>query len=225
MIEIQSLSKSFGSNQVLKDINLSFRSGEINGVVGENGAGKTTLFKCIAGLEDYNGTVVYSGGVLKNELGFLTTTPFFFSKMTGYEYLQLLCNARNMKGEDIRSKNIFDLPLDQFAENFSTGMKKKLALTGVMLQRNEVFIFDEPFNGVDIQSNILIQDILLKLRSLGKTLILSSHIFTTLEQTCDYLHHLKDGVVQQSLSKEDFSKVEKEMRGDGVRDRIDALFG
>ncbi|MFK7904985.1 MAG: ATP-binding cassette domain-containing protein, partial [Chitinophagales bacterium] len=73
MIHIQSLSKSYGNKRVLKHINLSFKPGEINGIVGENGAGKTTFFKCMAGLEEFEGKVVYENGKLKNTLGFLPT--------------------------------------------------------------------------------------------------------------------------------------------------------
>ena len=67
------------------------KPGEIYGIAGENGAGKTTLFKCIAGLETFEGEVKYDKRILKNTMGFLQTDPFFFSKITGLEYLQLFC--------------------------------------------------------------------------------------------------------------------------------------
>ena len=78
MLTIKSLSKAYGKNKILDGINLSFSKGEIHGVVGNNGAGKTTLFKCISGLESFDGTVDYEGRILKNETGFLPTVPFFF---------------------------------------------------------------------------------------------------------------------------------------------------
>ena len=71
MITIESLSKSYGENEVLKDINLVFEPGNIYGIVGENGAGKSTLFRCIAGLEKYQGSILYSKGILKNVCGFI----------------------------------------------------------------------------------------------------------------------------------------------------------
>ncbi|MGZ3874540.1 MAG: ABC transporter ATP-binding protein [Mucilaginibacter sp.] len=223
MITIRSLSKSYGSHQVLTDINLTFKKGEINGIAGENGAGKTTLFKCIAGLESFDGTVEYNGGILKNATGYLPTDLFFFSKMTGYEYLKLLSNARGLQGDNLKSANIFDLPLNEYAENYSTGMKKKLALTGLLIQKNEVFILDEPFNGVDIHSNIIIQEIILKLRELGKIVIMSSHIFSTLNDTCDHLHHLKNGIIKNSVSKGDFEQIENEMKGDSAGSKLIGL--
>ena len=140
MIKISSLNKSFGTHNVLKDINASFKRGTIIGIVGENGAGKTTLFNCIAGLENYEGSIEFSGKNLKNVMGFLPTNPYFISKITGYEYLKLICNARSIKAENLEEKNIFELPLNQYAETYSTGMKKKLALNAILIQENEVFI-------------------------------------------------------------------------------------
>lgn len=86
---------------------------------------------------------------------FLMTEPFFFAKITGTEYIRLLVNARSKKLTSLEESNIFDLPLNQYASTYSTGMKKKLALTAILLQGNDCFILDEPFNGADIQSNMV----------------------------------------------------------------------
>lgn len=220
MISIQSLSKSYGSHQILTGINLTFRRGEINGVVGENGAGKTTFFKCIAGLEEFEGKVSYDGGILKDHTGFLSTDPFFFSKMTAREYLQLMCNARGITIKNLKESNLFDLPLNEYAENYSTGMKKKLAITGLLLQKNDVYILDEPFNGVDVHSNIIIREILWQLKKLNKIVIMSSHIFSTLNESCDYLHHLREGVIKKTAEKGDFEKIENEMKGEGIGNKV-----
>ncbi|MFD2565210.1 ABC transporter ATP-binding protein [Aquimarina rubra] len=223
MIYIKSLHKYYGNKQVLKDINLVFNPGEVHGVVGENGAGKTTLFRSISGMENYKGTIDYTGGNIKNSMGFLPTDPYFLSKITGKEYLQLLCNARNIEITDFKEKNIFDLPLQQYAETYSTGMKKKLALTGILLQKNDIFILDEPFNGVDIHSNTIINQVLFKLKELNKIVVLSSHIFSTLYETCDYLHYLKNGSIVKSADKSEFGIIEKEMQASGIGIKIDKL--
>lgn len=211
MIRINNLSKSYGAKEVLKNIDLVFEKGKVYGVVGENGAGKTTLFKCIAGFEDYLGHIESNFDILKNHLGFLQTSPFFFSKITGREYLQLLCNARKVPVSDFEKKNIFNLPLKQYASTYSTGMKKKLALTAILLQGNDLFILDEPFNGVDIQSNIIITEIIHKLKSLNKTIIISSHIFSTLSATCDEIHLLKEGRIVKKVFQNEFDQLEQEM--------------
>jgi ABC-2 type transport system ATP-binding protein len=223
MIKIGHLSKNYGTNQVLKDISLSFEKGHVYGIVGENGAGKTTLFRCIAGIESYEGSISSDFDILKNHLGFLQTEPFFFSKITGREYIRLLCNARGININDIDEKNIFDLPLNQYASTYSTGMKKKLALTAILVQENSCFILDEPFNGVDIQSNILITDIIQSLKSLGKTVIISSHIFSTLSDTCDEIHLMKNGEFIKKVFKEEFNKLEHEMKEMTIGNKIEKL--
>lgn len=91
------------------------------------------------------------------------------------------------------------------------------------MQENKHFILDEPFNGVDIQSNIIITDIIHKLKELGKTVIISSHIFSTLSDTCDEIHLLKDGEFIKKVFKEDFSKLETEMKETTVSNKIDKL--
>ena len=223
MIKIKGLHKSYGKNEVLKDVNLEFSSGKVYGIVGENGAGKTTLFRCIAGLEQYQGEIVSDLQPLKNHLGLLLTDPFFFSKMTGKEYITLLCNARNKPHSNIEAKNIFDLPLHQYASTYSTGMKKKLAITAILLQENDYFIFDEQFNGVDIQSNIILTAIILKLKELGKTVLISSHIFSTLVDTCDEIQLLKKGTPITTIQKADFKTLEQEMKAITIGNRIEQL--
>jgi ABC-2 type transport system ATP-binding protein len=223
MIKIKGLGKYYGKNEVLKGINMEFSRGKVYGIVGENGAGKTTLFRCIAGLESYNGEIISEIQPLKNHLGLLLTDPFFFSKITGKEYIRLLCNARNKKNINIDQKNIFDLPLNQYASTYSTGMKKKLAITAMLLQENECFILDEPFNGVDIQSNIILTEIILKLKELNKTVLVSSHIFSTLSDTCDEIHLLRKGEQIKSVQKVNFKFLEQEMKETTIGNRIEKL--
>lgn len=221
MIIIKGLHKKFGNNEVLKNTNLNFLEGKVYGIVGENGAGKTTLFRCIAGLEGYQGKITSASSPLKNYLGLLLTEPFFFSKITGKEYIKLLCNARGKNNIDIESKNIFDLPLHQYASTYSTGMKKKLALTAILLQENHYYILDEPFNGVDIQSNMILIDIIKKLKELNKIIIISSHIFSTLNDTCDEIHLLRKGEPIKTFQKSGFNNLEEEMRSIIIGNKIE----
>ena len=223
MIAVRNLFKKYGTNEVLKNVNIQFDKGNVYGIVGENGAGKTTLFRCIAGLENHDGEVISDLKPLKNHLGLLLTDPYFFQKITGAEYIRLLCNARNIKIADIESRNIFDLPLNQYASVYSTGMKKKLAITAILLQGNQYFILDEPFNGVDIHSNIIITEIIHKLRALDKTVIISSHIFSTLSETCDEIHLLSKGEFVKSVKRGNFSELESEMKEITVGNKIEKL--
>ena len=153
----------------------------------------------------------------------LLTDTFFFSKITGKEYIRLLCNARGKRNINIDQKNIFNLPLNQYASTYSTGMKKKLAITAILLQENEYFILDEPFNGVDIQSNIVLTEIILKLKELDKIIIVSSHIFSTLSDTCDEIILLRKGEQIKSVQKVDFKTLEEEMKEITIGNRIEKL--
>lgn len=212
MIEIKKLDKSYGTKKVLHNINLSFEPGKVYGIVGENGAGKTTLFKCIAGLESFNGDISTPYDSIKDHLGYLETNPIFMSYITGWEYLKLLCSAKRIDTENFEEQNIFDLPLNEYAENYSTGMKKKLALMGLLLRKNDVVILDEPFNGVDIQSNMVISEIINELKSLKKTVLISSHIFSTLSDSCDEIILLAKGRVDRKVKSADFESLEKTMK-------------
>ena len=102
-------------------------------------------------------------------------------------------------------------------------MKKKLAITAILLQENECFILDEPFNGVDIQSNIILTEIILKLKELNKTVLVSSHIFSTLSDTCDEIHLLRQGEQIKSVQKVNFKFLELEMKETTIGNRIEKL--
>ena len=223
MIEVVNLSKKFGSFQALENVNMSIQEGTVVGVVGENGAGKTTLFRCIAGLEEYEGKIESKIIPLKNKMGFLPTELYFLSKITAKEYIRLLCNARGKKELHIEEKNIFDLPLNQYVSTFSTGMKKKLAITAILLQGNICFVLDEPFNGIDIQSSFIVTEIIHHLKSLNKTVIIASHIFSTLNDVCDEIFVLHQGKLIKSVLKEQFANLESEMKTVFIDNKIDKL--
>jgi ABC-2 type transport system ATP-binding protein len=223
MIQVQNISKRYGSLLALDQVSMEMEEGKVYGLVGENGAGKTTLFRCITGLESCVGQVSSHKTPLKNYTGFLPTTLYFFPFMTGAEYIRLLCDARKKSISDIYDQNIFDLPLDQYAETYSTGMQKKLALMAILLQGNDFFILDEPFNGVDIQSNMLIIEIIKKLKSLNKTVLISSHIFSTLSDTCDEIYHLHEGRIIRKVEKDQFKMLNEEMKDQMISNRLDRL--
>lgn len=223
MLIINKLSKNFGNHQVLSDVSFKLEKGKIYGIVGRNGAGKTTLFRSICGLLSSEGTVAYEDQIVKNIIGYLETDPYMLSRITGREYLQLMCNARKIPLHDVDTQNVFELPLDRYASQYSTGMKKKLALLGILLQRNDIFLLDEPFNGVDIQSNLLIYEILDKLRKLNKVVLLSSHIFSSLDQIVDELYYLKEGTLSGPYHKSEFHKVEEDLSSADITEKLNNL--
>ncbi len=224
MLAINHITKSYGSKEVLKGIDCTFHPGKIYGIVGKNGAGKTTLFKCLAGLESYEGTIQSSYDHLKNHIGYLQTTPVIMSHITGWEYLKLLTTARGITEDNFSDKNIFDLPLDEYAMHYSTGMSKKLAFLGILLQQNDIFILDEPFNGVDIQSNMILSAIITKLKEQHKTIIISSHIISSLKEICDQIFLLDNGVIDQEYDQQEFSQLDKELRSELIDEKLDRLW-
>lgn len=224
MIELIHISKSFGQHQVLNELTFTFEDGKVYGIVGENGAGKTTLFRCIAGLETATGKISAKPQPLKNHLGYLTSDPYFLSKLTGEEYIYLLTDARGKSIHNIDERNIFELPLKEYASSYSTGMKKKLALTATLLQDNSFYILDEPFNGIDLQSSIILTEIILRLKAMHKTVLISSHIFSTLKDTCDEILLLEAGRISKTVKKEQFSNFEEEMKEKILKKDIDKLW-
>ena len=205
LLIVKDVVKQYGDYTALTNANISVPKGSIYGLLGPNGAGKTTLFHCIAGIESYSGKIFADRPKHKNYLGYLTTSPYMISRITGREYIQFIANARGQNIDNIESKNIFSLPLERYGEHYSTGMKKKLALTAMLMLKNEYYLFDEPFSGVDLDSNIIIKAIIRKLKVLGKTVIISSHIYNTLTEVCDSIHVLDKGKITQSVTPDDFN--------------------
>lgn len=174
-IIVESLGKSFGKTSVLEQVSLHYRSGAIHGVVGNNGAGKSTLLNCLAGYIDYTGNIER-----RNiwTIGLLTANPYIFPRITGHEFIQFCLSAKNRKADERKMKRLnqlFDLPLNQFADEYSTGMLKKLHLLALLLQQNDLLLLDEPFNGLDYLSSTYLSELLSELKKQDTLILISSH--------------------------------------------------
>ncbi len=210
MITIENLYLSYGKKKVIESLDLTISENTINGVVGLNGSGKTTLLNAIYGLKTIESGIIRWNGekITKKEVSFLVTEPFFYSNITGNEYLSLFKNG----SFDTNSWNeLFLLPLDQIVDEYSTGMKKKLAILSVLKQDKTIIILDEPFNGLDIETCRTIRSILLGLKEKSKTIIITSHIIETLTNLCDCIHYLEGGKILFSKEKQEFKQFEKEL--------------
>ena len=227
MLKIKNLAVAYGKKEVLKGVNLQLAAGKIHGILGVNGAGKTTLFKTIYGfVKPIDGTLNFENKDLTNqEIGFLETSCYYYPLMTGMEYLQML----TVQQPDFSIKKwneLFELPLDEYVENYSTGMKKKLSFIGIIALNRPILILDEPFNGVDIESNEKILQLLIRLKSTDKIIIIASHIIESLTRICDRIHLLQNGVIGNTFEKNDFPILEKELKAQiklKVDDALDGL--
>jgi ABC-2 type transport system ATP-binding protein len=209
MISIKDLNISYVKKKpVIKSLYLDMAKNHIHGIVGLNGAGKTTLLNAFYGLKKINsGTITCNNEkITKKELSYLVTENFFYSNITGYEYLSLFMNDNF---DTDKWNELFNLPLDKIIDGYSTGMKKKLAIIGILKQDKPIMILDEPFNGLDIEANRILRSILIRLKEKGKTIIVTSHIIETLTNLCDFIHYLEDGKIKYNKGRSDFSEFEK----------------
>jgi ABC-2 type transport system ATP-binding protein len=214
MINIQNLAVSFNDHEVLKNITIDFEEGLVHGIVGLNGAGKTTFFNVLAKLvKPDSGDMKQNGKTLySKDTTYLETVNFFFSRITGNEYLKIF-KQTNSDFNLTALQEYFKLPLDELIENYSTGMKKKLALLAILKQDKPFFILDEPFNGLDLETNKILEIIILSLKQKQKTVFVSSHIIDPLLTTCDKIHLLENGCFIKTYLKTDFSKIEDDLFG------------
>ncbi len=214
MISIQNLTVSFNNHQVLKNISICFEPGLVHGVVGLNGSGKTTFFNVLSKiLKPDSGELKQNGTVLTaRDTAYLETSNFFFSRITGNEYLKIF-RQTNQAFDLAALQDYFKLPLDELIENYSTGMKKKLALLAVLKQIKPIFILDEPFNGLDLETNKVLEIIITSLKLKRKTVFVSSHIIEPLLNTCDAIHVLENGSFIRSYQKIDFSAIDEDLFG------------
>ena len=210
MLIVETLNKSYGSKHVLKGLSASFENGRVHGIIGLNGAGKTTFFQCICGLQEYTGKIYDTELTsLKNHIGYVPTEPYFFPRIKGKEYLAFMRHAKNVPATN--ETFTFDLPLDEYIDNYSTGMKRKIAFLGAMIGESDIYILDEPFNGVDIVSNLVLKQKILELKAAGKTILLSSHIISSLTELCEEVHLLKEGVISKHYWPDAYDRIETDM--------------
>ena len=228
MLEILNLRKAYGPHVVLHDVSMNLRPGTIHGLVGANGAGKTTLINCLYGLEnDFTGTIRATAGTsVREHCGLLPYEPYFYPRLTGREYLEFCLQARGRPVVDFTGWNqLLELPLDQYADEYSAGMRKKLALLALLVQQFNYLILDEPFNGLDLEANLLLKAILRRLRDRGMGILLTSHILGALTETCDEISVLLGGRVGRHYVASEFGTLEHDLLDSLHREKLGLLAG
>lgn len=212
MLSVRDISVKYGDNFVLENLNLDLEAGKVHGLMGINGAGKTTLLNTIYGLvKPERGEILWNNEKAQNKhIGYLETDNFFYSLITGEEYLRIFKSQH--KGFDIEKwRDVFDLPLKRLVRDYSTGMKKKLALLGIISLERPVMILDEPFNGLDLESNHLLKNIIRLLAESGRTVLITSHILESLTGVADAIHYLAEKRIYKTYLPEDYRLIENDI--------------
>ncbi len=209
MLNCSDIHVSYRDKEVLKGLNFQAPEGEITGIVGLNGTGKTTLLNSIYGTVKYQrGGISFDNKPIDSRaIAYLETQNFFYQRITGGEYLQLF-RIRHPQFNIKEWNKVFRLPLEKLVDTYSTGMKKKLAFMGVLSLNRPILILDEPFNGLDLETNETLKSILQILRSKQKTIIVTSHILDTLTTTCDTIHYLQNGIIQQRFEAPNYEPLQ-----------------
>lgn len=225
VLTISNLSKSFGANQIIKDLNLTVPEKSIYGFIGQNGAGKTTTMKMILGLLApdageilVQGKKVFCGKNDTNKyIGYLPDVPEFYDYMTPAEYLDLCGEITGLSKSDTK-KRASDL-LEQVGlakynkriKGFSRGMRQRLGIAQALLHRPSLLICDEPTSALDPLGRKELLDILSDVK--GETTVLfSTHILSDVERICDRIAFLNDGIIAMDGTLEEI-KASKSGQG------------
>ena len=223
MLTINELKVSYGKNNVLNKLNLNLEASQIHGVVGLNGSGKTTLFNAIYGfVKKQKGSILWKSDAIKRkQIGFLETRNYYYSNITAREHLRLFPTVKGSFDLGIW-QDLLKLPFDELIDNYSTGMKKKLAILSIIKLDKPILILDEPFNEIDLETSRILKVLFKKLKAKGKTIIVSSHIIETLINTCDFIHHLENKIIKKTYPKNDMQSLEHDLFQD-MENRITTL--
>jgi ABC-2 type transport system ATP-binding protein len=242
MIEFSELSKSYGSFRALAPLNLTVPRGEMFGFLGPNGAGKTTTIRLMMGILVPSGGSIRIAGLdchresaeVKRHVGYLPDSPIFYDYLRGREILQFVGEMHGLSRTEssLRADRLLsDLGLEsvteEFAVNYSMGMKKKLGLACALIHEPSVLILDEPTNGLDPRASRDVQQRLRKSADEGTTIFLSTHILEMAERLCSRIgivHHgdlvatgtpqeLKQNVTAGGTLEEVFLAVTAESEG------------
>ncbi len=208
MIEISNLTKKYGQFKALDELSLSLDEGTVFGFVGANGAGKSTTFLILATLlQPTSGTVKIDGvDITKNPeeirklIGYMPDFFGIYDQLKAHEYLDFYGASYGIPSEK-RAHLITDLlelvnlteKRDAYVDSLSRGMKQRLCLARSLIHDPKVLILDEPASGLDPRARVEMRDILRSLKSMGKTIMISSHILPELAEMCDEIGVIDNG--------------------------------
>lgn len=207
-IRLCKVRKSFGEEEVLRELSWEMERGKVYGIVGNNGSGKTVLMKCICGFLPVSGGTVQVGGKyvgtevdFPESLGVIIETPGFLTNFSGRKNLEILAQLRGkITGSDI-TRVLRQVGLDpemkKPVNKYSLGMRQRLGIAQAIMENPESLILDEPFNGLDHHGVEEIRKILLEQKKQGKTILLASHNQEDIRILCDRVFEMDGGVMRE----------------------------
>ena len=204
IICVENVNKSYKGNQVLQNINISFETGKIHGIIGRNGSGKTVLIKTICGfVHPDTGRVLVDGKIIGKDIDFpknigaIIEAQGFLPNASAYKNLEYLASLRRVIGKEEIRKAIEIVGLNpddkKHVGKYSLGMKQRLGLAQAIMENPDILILDEPMNGLDKEGVSEIRKLLLDFKSKGKTIIIVSHNSEDINMLCDTVHEMDKG--------------------------------
>ena len=204
MVSIENLHKKFGKNEVLKGVDLSIKDGGIFAVLGPNGSGKTTLIKSVLGMviPDQGNITVQGKNIQKNsnyrhEIDYLPQIANFPSNLKVKELIRMIKDLRKSTNDDERLIELFKLQpfLDKKLGNLSGGTKQKVNLVLTFMFDSPLIILDEPTTGLDPISLIRLKELIHVEKAKGKTILITSHIMSFVEEVSDEIVFILEGKI------------------------------
>lgn len=215
IIEIKNLTKSYGKNRGISDVNLTVNKGEIFGFIGPNGAGKSTTIKLLLNLIFPTSGEAKILGLdciteterIKESIGYVPSEVRYYDNMTVKELLDYAKSFRRDVDNEYVAElcKTFDVELTKGMSELSLGNKKKVAIVQALLHKPQLLILDEPTNGLDPLIQQKLFNTLLKVKEAGTTIFLSSHNLTEVEEFCDRVAIIKEGKIIEVRNIADFA--------------------
>jgi ABC-2 type transport system ATP-binding protein len=197
MLELLGVTKRYSGIAAVNDVSFVARSGEVTGYLGPNGSGKSTTLKMIAGLIDPSeGEILFRGEPIhrnriayKQRLGYVPEEPQLYPHLSGAEYLEMVGQLRGLPAGPLAEKiDAFMRLLALYGDrhvlisSYSKGMRQKVLLAAALLHNPDLILLDEPFSGLDVNSALVLRDLIQQLAERGKVVLFSSHELETVER-------------------------------------------
>ncbi len=221
-ILVRNLKKSYGQKAAVDGVNLEVPRGSFFGFLGPNGAGKSTTIRMLTGLIPPDGGAIEILGFrmpdqeleIKRRIGLVPDESLLFDRLTGVEFLEFVGRMYGLDRQTAKSRArdllaLFELRVDRkIIAEYSKGMRKRVAMAASLIHHPELFLMDEPFEGVDAMGARMMKDILVDLVRRGATIFLTSHVLEVVERLCDRVAIINQGKIVTSGTLE-------ELRGGG----------